>query len=163
MPYNYGFGEEMVTRKFRPIENGPPLAVEPFVKTKADAEWFVDNVPDPSIRSGCWPIYYWETKQLAKITPEIPQIGSCCGGQITMAGFLRGIREFVMDVRKGDEEMIALILKGTTEFLRKKIDCMTGILEQEMDAEGNGNFIFWCDSTSYLTVEEMTKPLGRYA
>lgn len=159
MPYNFGFGEEMVTRKFRLIDNGPPLAVEPFVRTIADAEWFLNNVPDPAIRSGCWPIYYWETQQLAKRMPEMPQVGSCCGGQITMTGFLRGIRNFVMDVRNGNMEMVELLLKGTTEYLKKKIDIMSRLLVQEMDASGQGHFLFWCDSTSYLSVEEMTKLL----
>ncbi len=155
-PYNYGFGEELVTRKFRFIESGPPLAVEPFVKTKEDAQFFIENVPDPALRAGTWPIYFWETKQLNKILPEAPIWGSCCGGPVTMAGFLRGIKDFVMDIRN-NMEMAQLCLKGTTMLLKKKVNRMAEILGQQIDDTGEGNFICWCDSTSYLSSEEFAR------
>ncbi|MGA2682508.1 MAG: hypothetical protein ABSF44_12000 [Candidatus Bathyarchaeia archaeon] len=154
--YNYGFGEELVTRKFRFIENGPPLAVEPFVRTKEDALFFLDNVPEPALRAGTWPIYFWEVKALMKLVPEMPIVASCCGGPITMAGFLRGIKDFVMDIRK-NMELAELCLKGTTALLKKKIDKQTEILGQQIDDTGEGNWITWCDSTSYLTGEEFAK------
>ena len=154
--YNYGFGEELVTRRFRFIENGPPLAVEPFVKTKEDAQFFLENVPDPALRAGTWPIYFWEVKALTKLLPEVPQVGSCCGGPITMTGFLRGIKDFVMDIRK-NMDMAELCLKGAVVLLKKKVNKMTEILGQQIDDTGEGHWITWCDSTSYLAPEEFAR------
>lgn len=158
IPYNYGFGEELMTRKFRQIENGPPLGVEPFAKTMEDAKWFLENVPDPAIRSATWPICFWEAETLIKIMPELPYISSCCGGQITSAGFFRGIKEFVMDIRN-NFEMAHLVLKCCTAMLFKKADRMMEIMGQQMDESGQGNFILWCDATSYLSAEEFQKVL----
>jgi hypothetical protein len=156
--YNYGFGEELVTRKFRFIENGPPLAVEPFVKTKADAQFFVENVPEPALRAGTWPAYFWEVKTLTKLIPECPNKGSVCGGPVTMAGFLRGIKDLVTDIRNNDMEMVQLLFKGTVELLKKKIDrqieCLGG---KYMDESGEGNLLIWCDSTSYLSAADFEK------
>jgi len=155
-PYNFGFGEEMMCRKFRFIENGPPLAVEPFMKTKEDALWFLDNVPDHAIRGACWPTYFWITKMGVKYVPDAINFGSCCGGQITMAGIFRGIKDFVMDVRN-NPEMAELAIKCATAMLQNKFDIMSDILVQQFDETGEGNQLLWCDSTSYLSVDEMKK------
>jgi len=155
-PYNFGFGEEMMCRKFRFIENGPPLAVEPYMKTKEDALWFLDNVPDHAIRGACWPTYFWISKMGVKLVPEAVHFGSCCGGQITMAGIFRGIKDFVMDVRN-NPEMAELAIKCATAMLQNKFEIMSDIMVQQLDETGQGNEILWCDSTSYLSVDEMTK------
>ena len=50
----YTFGEELLTKKFRMVEHGPPLAVEGFAKTKEELEWFLENIPDSATR-GLYP------------------------------------------------------------------------------------------------------------
>ena len=75
------FGEEVLTRKFRLVEHGPPLAIEGACKTKEDMEWYLDNVPDPAQR-GLYPVFLWTIKQLIKAFPEILHCGSCCAGPI---------------------------------------------------------------------------------
>ncbi len=156
-PISNTFGEELVTKKFRLIEHGPPLAVEPFAKTKEDMEWFLDNVPDPGHR-GIYPLTLWITKQCMKIMPELLTEGSCCAGPLAAATFFRGPREFLTDVRK-NPEMADLALKCVLKFFLKKVDRMAEALGPVFNADTpNGNIMFWCDGGgAYLTLEEFKR------
>lgn len=156
-PISNTFGEEVVTKKFRLIEHGPPLAVEGFAKTKEDMEWFLDNVPDPGHR-GIWPLTIWTTKQCMNLLPEIPTNGSCCAGPLAMATFFRGPREFLTDVRK-NPEMADLTLKCVTKFFLKKLDRMAECLGPVFSPDNpNGHILFWCDGGgAYLTLDEFKR------
>ena len=157
IPITNTFSEEVTTRKFRFIEHGPPLAVEPFAKTKEDMEWFLDNVPDPG-RRGIFPLTIWTAKQTMKFFPELITQGFCCAGPLAMATFLRGVREFLLDVRK-NHEMADLALKCVTKFFLKKIDRMAEALGPVFNADTpNGHILFWCDGGgAYLTIDEFKR------
>jgi len=147
----------VLTRKFRLVEHGPPLAVEGFAKTKEDMEWFLDNVPDPAIR-GLFPVFLWTIKQLTKAFPEIPHQGSCCAGPIASASFLRGQREFLLDVRK-NPEMANMALKCATAVFLKRADRMAEMMGPVFGPDNpNGNILYWCDGGgAYLTLEEFKR------
>ncbi len=152
------FGEELLTKKFRLVEHGPPLAVEGFAKTKEDIQWFMDNMPDPAHR-GVFPAYLWTVKQIVKNYPEFIATGSCCTGPLAAATFLRGAREFLMDVRK-NPEMANLALKCTAILLTKRIDRMAEVLGLPMMGPDNpnGHTIVWCDGGgAYLTIDEFKR------
>jgi hypothetical protein len=148
------FGEEVLTRKFRLVEHGPPLAIEGACKTKEDMEWYLDNVPDPAQR-GLYPVFLWTVKQLFKAFPEFPQMGSCCAGPMASASFLRGQREFLLDVRK-NPEMAELALKCALALFLKRVDRMAELLGPVFGPDNpNGNILYWCDGGgAYLTLEE---------
>jgi hypothetical protein len=154
-PMNYSYSEEVLSRRFRMIEYGPPLSVEPLVKTKEDAQFFMDNMPDPAL-AGTYPAYLWEVKQQIKHLPELVSVGSVCPGTISGASFLRGIRNFLIDVRK-NMEMAEMVVKCTSKWLHKKIDRMVVPLGEQLDENGKGNILWWCDAASFLNLEEFTK------
>ncbi len=160
------FGEEVLTSKFRNVEHGPPLAVEGFAQTKDPAEakarleFFMDNIPDPALR-GYYPYYLWLVKQISKINPEFPTLGSACTGPIASATFLRGPKEFLMDVRK-NPPLAELALKAVSKYVCRKIDRLHEVLtvSAPMMTKGNpkGNMMFYCDGGgAYLTFEEFTR------
>jgi len=137
------------------IEYGPPLSIEPLVKNREDAQFFMDNMPDPAL-AGTYPAYLWEVKQQIKFLPEFASIGSVCPGTISGASFLRGIKNFLTDVRK-DLEMAEIVIKCASKWLHKKIDRMINVLDQQFDENGKGNIMWWCDAASFLNLEEFTK------
>jgi hypothetical protein len=151
------FGEEVLTRKFRLVEHGPPLAIEGACKTKEDMEWFLDNVPDPAQR-GLYPVFLWTTKQLNKAFPEVVHLDSCCAGPLASASFLRGQREFLLDVRK-NPEMANLALKCATTLFLKRIDRMAEMMGPVFSPDNpNGNVLYWCDGGgAYLTLDEFKR------
>ena len=151
------FGEEVVTRKFRLVEHGPPLAIEGACKTKEDMEWYLDNVPDPAQR-GLYPVYLWTIKQLIKAFPELLHEGWCCAGPIAEASFLRGQREFLLDVRK-NPEMANMALKCAMAVFLKRVDRMAEMLGPVFGPDNpNGNILAWCDGGgAYLTLEEFKR------
>jgi hypothetical protein len=163
-PYNTSFGEELLSRKFRMIEHGPPLVVEPFIKTKEDADWFMENMPDPALQ-GIWPAYYWEMRQCIKFFPEIVWVGSNCSGPITAAGFIRGIREFLLDTRK-NPEMAEATMKAATAFVKYKCDRMMEVLKMSFgpteDMKKNGGFLYFCDSVDYLRGDEFKRTFDQH-
>ncbi|MGA2683359.1 MAG: hypothetical protein ABSF44_16365 [Candidatus Bathyarchaeia archaeon] len=147
------FGEDILTKQFRLIDNGPPLAVEGFAKTKEDMEYFYDNVPDPAA-SGTWPIHLWLNKMRVKTLPELPSYGSACAGHIASAGFFMGIKEFLLAVRK-NPELAILATKCVTKFINRKIDIMADVIGQQLNADGVGNMLYWCDGAGgFLTGAE---------
>jgi hypothetical protein len=162
----YTFGEEVVTRKFRLVEHGPPLAVEGIAQTKdldeakANMEWFLDNVPDPAHR-GLFQVQLWTAKQTMKYFPEFMTTSSCCAGSLATATFLRGPKEFLIDVRKRPE-LADLAIKCGTEFLLRKIDRTIEMVGKPFDIDNkDGNRIFWCDGGGgYLTPEEFSRTYG---
>jgi hypothetical protein len=151
------FGEEVLTRKFRLVEHGPPLAIEGACKTKEDMAWYLDNVPDPAQR-GLYPVFLWTIKQLNKAFPEFVHSDSCCAGPLASASFLRGQREFLLDVRK-NPEMAELALKCATAVFLKRIDRMAELLGPVFSPDNpNGNVLYWCDGGgAYLTLEEFKR------
>jgi len=152
------FGDELLTSKFRLVEHGPPLAVEGFAKTKEDLDWYYDNVPDPAHR-GVYPSYIWTVKQCLKFLPEFITTGSCCTGPIASATFLRGTKEFLMDVRK-NPDMANLALKCCAKLLTKRIDAMSEVIgtPQVSPDNPNGHMLLWCDGGgAYLTIDEFKR------
>jgi hypothetical protein len=160
------FGEEVLTSKFRNVEHGPPLAVEGLAQVKDPAEakarleFFGDNIPDPALR-GYYPYYLWFVKQIMKINPEYGVIGSACTGPIASATFLRGPREFLMDIRK-NPPLAELALKVVSKYVCRKIERLNEVLTASapMMAKDspNGNEMFYCDGGgAYLTFEEFTR------
>jgi hypothetical protein len=160
------FGEEVLTFKFRNVEHGPPLAVEGVAQVKDLAEaknriqFFMDNIPDPAFR-GYYPAYLWFVKQLMKLNPETKMIGSACTGPIASATFLRGPKEFLMDVRK-NPELAELSLKAVSKYVMRKIERLNETLTTNaalLSRENpNGNELFFCDGGgAYLTYEEFTR------
>jgi hypothetical protein len=156
-PNNFSYAEEVLSSKFRMIEYGPPLSIEPLLKTKEDALFFLDNMPDPALQ-GTYPSYLWLLKQSFKFFPEFVINGSVCPGTISGASFLRGIKNLLLDMRK-NPEMAELILKCSSTFLHKKIDRMTNVLDQDLDESGKGNWLWWCDAASFFNLEEFKRTL----
>ena len=156
-PSNFSYAEEVLSAKFRMIEYGPPLSIEPLLKTKEDALFFLDNMPDPALQ-GTYPSYLWLLKQSFKFFPEFPTSGSVCPGTISGAAFLRGIKNLLLDMRK-NPEMAELILKCSSTFLHKKIDRMINVLDQDLDETGKGNLLWWCDAASFFNLEEFKRTL----
>jgi len=161
VPITNTFGEELVTKKFRLIEHGPPLAVEPFAKTKEDMDWFMNNVPDPGHR-GIFPLVTWTAKQTIKFLPELLTQGFCCAGPYAMATFFRGTSEFLIDIRK-NYEMADLALQCVLKFFLKKLDRMMEAIGPVFNADTpDGNILFWCDGGgAYVTVDEFKKTWDR--
>ncbi len=152
------FGEEVLSRKFRSIAHGPPLVVEPFAKNKEDLEWLMDNLPDPNLR-GLRPSYNWMCTEGKKIMGDVlPITMSTCAGAITTACFIRGVNEFLLDLRT-NPEVAELALEIATIYQNKKIDSATKILEQSIGADGKGNRLMWCDSAAYMTLDEFKQTL----
>ncbi len=120
------FGEDLLSKKFRFVEHGPPLQVEPFAKTKEDLQFYLDNVPDPA-KQGLFPVNMWVTKMRIKhLGDQYPVWGSCCPGQISSAGFFLGIKEFLIAVRQ-DQELAKLAYQCATAVLHRRIDVNTYI------------------------------------
>ncbi len=150
------FAEDLLTRKFRLIEYGPPLAVEPFAKTKEDLEWYLENMPDPALR-GVWPNTVWTTKQRLKHMGEFVITGGACPGNFSSAGILRGMREFVLDVRK-NPEMARLTFECATNLLHRRLEILAELVGPQLDSNGQGNLLWWCDGGGgYLNPEEVKK------
>lgn len=152
------FGEEYLSRKFRFIEHGPPLVVEPFIKTKEDADFLLENPLDPTI-SGSFAAHLWIVKQMVKIMgPTMPILGSTCSGPSAGSGFARGIREICMDVRK-NPEMATAVFRAVTNWQNLRADRMMEVLGTPFapGTEDKGNILFTCDSTDYFRAEEFKK------
>ena len=117
----------------------------------------MNNVPDPAIR-GLFPVFLWTIKQLMKSFPEFLHLGSCCAGPIAEASFLRGQRDFLLDVRK-NPEMANLALKCATAVFLKRVDRMAEMLGPVFGPDNpNGNILYWCDGGgAYLTLEEFKR------
>ncbi len=156
-PSNFSYAEEVFSSKYRLIEYGPPLSIEPLLRNKEDALFFLDNMPDPALQ-GTYPEYLWLLKQGLKFFPEFYLSGSVCPGTISGASFLRGIKNLLVDMRK-NPEMAELILKCSSQFLKKKMDRMIPILDQDLDENGKGNFLWWCDAASFFNLEEFKRTL----
>ncbi len=83
--------------------------------------------------------------------------GACCPGQISAAGFLLGIKEFLLAVRT-DPELATLAFKCATAVLHRRIDIMLPILGDQLDDNGKGNIVWWCDGAGgYMTADEFKK------
>ena len=157
------YGEEQLTSKFRLVDHGPPLAVEGIAQTadaveaKANLEFFMDNLPDPANR-GLFPLNLWITKQSIKTFPEFLVRGCCCAGSIASASFLRGPKEFLLDVRKRPE-LANLAITCGTKYLLRKLDRMIEAIGEPFDIDNkNGNALWWCDGGGgYLTLEEFKR------
>jgi hypothetical protein len=154
MPWS--FSEEITTKKFKMIEHGPPLAVEPIASNKEELEYFIKNVPNPAI-SGLYPLQLWTLKQRIKFLPEFPAMVSNCPGVISGAAVLRGIKDFLLDLNK-NPEMAALALKASVTVLKKRVDASAEVLGQDLDASGKGNPMYFCDGAgSYMTFDQYDK------
>jgi hypothetical protein len=156
-PSNFSYAEEVLSAKFRMIEYGPPLSIEPLLRTKEDALFFMENMPDPALQ-GTYPSYLWLLKQSLKFFPEFIVSGSVCPGTISGAAFLRGIKNLLVDMRK-NPEFADLIIKCSSQFLHKKIDRMINVLDQDLDESGKGNHLWWCDAASFFNPEEFKRTL----
>jgi hypothetical protein len=80
-----------------------------------------------------------------------------------MVTFLRGPREFLMDVRK-KPELAALAMDVATKFLENKITRMTTAVGPNFSRDNpNGNILWWCDGGGgYLNLEEFKKFLPNH-
>ncbi len=152
------YGEEVLTKKFRSVEYGPPLMVEPFAKTKEDLEFFDKNLPDPASR-GLTPLTIWWVKQQVKHWgPMFPVRFEACSGPLASAGFLLGIKEFLLALRK-QPDLADAALKAGTDLLKLRLDRLIEATGGDaLDETGKGNICMYCDGAgAYVTSEEFAR------
>ncbi len=148
------FGEEILSRTFKFIDYGPPLMVEPFAKNKEELQFFFDNCPDPA-KQGLFPLNLWVTKMRMKYLSDLMVIwGNICPGPLASAGFLMGIKEFVLAMRN-DREMATLALDGVSKLCMKRATAIAPIVGPQLTEDGKGNIIWFCDGgAGYLKGKE---------
>jgi hypothetical protein len=137
------FAEDVMTKKFKQIEHGPPLFVEPFATTIEELKYFQNNLPDPSTR-GIHHLTYWWGKMRVKEFPMVVQGIGCCPGPLVGAGWLLGIKGLVTAIRK-NPELAELAIVAANDLLKLRLDRAFPIGIEQFNEEGKGNEVYWCE------------------